>query len=292
MKRLFFPLYVFFLLVCSSAFLGAFELEISGGYNGFSFDPWKTSAYTDPDTEKEFDYYPYWLGNIKFKHNISEILNFSLNIDRDNVLQNSISTMFGVKTDFINVNFGIFAGTTDIFNTPDAGIIGNLEFILAETVYLSLSGASTMGVQYDFTSPNHRETAGIKLGFWVGNTNTSVSAEIKSFFREIEEGLFADDTFYRFLFNLEFFIKDSNTSGYINGGYQAYSRVYKKDTDYTDQISAYFAGFGFNWHLKPLGFKFGIEMPVYLSAEEPIAFSYNYLYFAKAYVGFIYSFDK
>jgi len=293
MKRLFLPIFVFLLLACNSALLGAFELEVLAGVDGMTFNPDKTSAHTEPDMDTEFVSYPYLLANVSFRQYITEILNFSVNLERDNVLQNSINAVLGAKTDFINVNFGIFMGLTDKFTRPDAGITGNLELIAFKIVYLSVYGSSTLGVQYGFTSNNYRETAGIKLGFSLGNATLSVSSGMKSFSRQIEDDIFLDDTLHRFLLNLDFLIKDFNISGYVNVGYQSYSRVYKKDAlEFTDSLNAYLAGFGVHWHNKPLGVKLGFEMPFILSAEFPMTVTKEYLLFSRLYAGIVYSFDK
>jgi len=287
MKRFFIHFSLFLLFLCNSAFLGAFELEIGVGINGLTYDPDKISAYSEPDTEKEFTNYSYFLANVNFRQNISEILNFSLNFERDNVLQNSLSAVFGAKTDFINVNFGVFMGFPDKFTQSDTGITGNLEFLAFKTILLSVSGLSTLGAQYDFTSNNSRETAKIKLGFYIGSLVPSFSAEMKSFSREVETGIFKDDTLYRFLLNMDFLLKDFIISGYVNAGYQVYSRVYKKDAEYTDKLNSYLAGFGFYWHGKPLGFKLGLEVPFLLSAKSPMTVSNEYLSFTKAYAGLV-----
>jgi len=295
MKRFLLPLFVFLLFICNSAFLGASELEILGGFNGLTYNPSKIDAYSELDTEKEFTYYTFWLTNVNFRHDISEILNFSLNIERDNVLQNSVSTIFGVKTDYININFGVFTGLTDKFTRPDAGITGNLELIAAKTLFFAISGSSTLGTQYGFTSNNSRETAGVSLGFWVGSAIPSISADMKTFSRQIKDDIFIDDTLYRFSFKIDFLIKNTNTSGYINTGYQVYSRAYKEETlEFTDSLKSYFAGFGFYWQSKPLGFKIGVELPFKNSAKKPMTAANSakdYLLFSKAYAGFVFTFD-
>jgi len=292
MKRFLLPLFVFLLFLCNSAFLAASELEISGGIIGLTYNPDKTDAYSEPDTEKEFVFYPFWLGNIYFRHDISEILNFSLNIERDNVLQNSVSTVFGVNTDYININFGIFAGLTDKFTIPDAGITGNLELIASKILFFSISGSSTLGTQYSFTSNNSRETAEVKLGFWIGNVVPSISGEMKTFSRQIKDDIFTDDTLYRLLLNVDFLIKNTNTSGYVNTGYQVYSRTYKKETlEFTDSINSCFVGLGLFWHGKPLGYKIGAEVPFIIFAKEPMTVTGNYFLFSKAYAGLVFTFD-
>ncbi len=77
MKRFFLPLLVFLLFIGNSTFLRASELEILGGFNGLTYNPAKTDAYSEPDTESYFLYYPFGLANVNFRHDISEILNLA-----------------------------------------------------------------------------------------------------------------------------------------------------------------------------------------------------------------------
>jgi hypothetical protein len=294
MKRLFLLIFVVLLLLGSADLLKASELEVIAGVNGLTFQPDKTTEYTETDKDKQFSSYFYGLININFRHNISEILNFCLNIERDNILQNSINTVFGAKTDYFSVKFGPFFGLTDKFDLPDAGITGNLEFTIPGAVLLSINGASTLGNQYGFTSNNYRKTAGIKLGFWMGNTIPSFSANFKSLSRQIEESLFVDDSLFKLLFNLEFYSKNSNISGYINYGYQEYTRVYRKGgLESSDELSSLLAGFGLNWQTtRHLSLKIGFEIPFTFSAAEPMTVTSEFWFLSKAYAGFVYSVDK
>jgi hypothetical protein len=292
MKRFLLPLLVLLLFICNSAFSGASELEILGGFNGLTYNPSKIDAYSEPDTEKVFTYYPFWLANINFKHNISEMMNFRLNIERDNVLQNSLSTLFGVKTDYINVNFGVFAGLTDKLAIPDAGITGNLELTSEKALFFSISGSSTLGTRYNFTSNNFRETAGIRFGVWIGNTIPSISADMKTFSKQLEEDISINDTLYKLSLKVDFLVKNTNTSGYVIGGYQIYSRTYKREKiAFTDTLNSYFAGFGLYWCEKPVGFKVGAELPFIIDSEYPMTTTKNYFLFSKAYAGLVFTFD-
>jgi len=292
MKRFLLPLLVLLLFICNTAFSGASELEILGGFNGLTYNPSKIDAYSEPDTGKVFTYYPFWLANINFRHNISELMNFRLNIERDNILQNSLSTLFGVKTDYINVNFGIFAGLTDKLAIPDAGITGNLELTSEKALFFSVSGSSTLATRYSFTSNNFRETAGVRLGVWIGNTIPSISADMKTFSKHIEGDISTNDTLYKFSFKLDFLVKNTNTSGYVIGGYQIYSRTYKREKiAFTDTLNSYFTGFGLYWYDKPVGFKIGIEVPFIILPKYPMTAAPTYLLFSKAYAGFVFTFD-
>jgi len=271
--------------------LGAFEIEFIGGIDGFTFQPDKTWAYTEPDTEKQFTSYKYLLANLAFRHNISEILSWSINIERDNILQNSINALFGAKTDFLNIKFGPFLGLIDNITIPDAGVIGNLELSVPGIISLLIYGSSTLGSQFDFTSHVYRETAGVKLGFWIDNAIPSFSASIKYLSRQIEESVVVNDTLLRYLFTLELFSKNQAVSGIINMGYQTYKRGYiKDDSEFNDELTSWFAGFGVSWQInRPLCLKAGFEIPLFISASEPMTVTQESLIFSKVYAGLVYT---
>jgi hypothetical protein len=268
-------------------------LEVLGGVNGLAFYPGETITYVDPDTDLEFKPYLFGIANISLRHDISEILNFSVNIERDNILQNSINVVFGAKTDHFNFKFGTFLGITDNFHTPDAGITGDMELVIPGVFLLSISGSSTLGVQFKYTD-NYRETAGITFGFWLGNIIPSFSANMRSLSRYVNSSTYVNDTLYRFLFNFDFFIKNSNFSGFVCAGYQMYSRVFEIQlTEYSNELSSSLVGFGFNWQIiRPLCLKVGFEIPINITAVEPMIAKSEQLVSSKMYAGFIYSFNK
>jgi len=291
MKRLFLPIFVFLLLAGGANLLGAYEIEVMGGVNGLTFQPDKTWAYYDPNSENQFIPYTYWLFNIAFRHNISESLSWSVSLERDNVLKNSINALFGAKTDYFNVKFGPFIGFIDDFAIPDAGVIGNLDIYIPGIISLSVSGSSSLGSQFEITSPNYRETAGVKLGFWMENVIPSFSANIKFFSRQINEFLVIEDTLFRYLFTLELFAKNSSVSGYINLGYQTYKKVYKKGrTESSDELNSGLAGLGISWQInRPLCLKIGLEVPLFVSATDPMSIAQEPLLFSKFYAGAVYT---
>jgi len=291
MKRLFFPIFVLLLLTGGGGLLEAAELEFIVGVDGFTFQPDKTSAYTEPEAENQFLPYTYALVNMSFRHNFSESLNFSVNFERDNLLQNSINAQFGAKTDYFSVKFGPFLGLLDDFSIPDIGIIGNLDLNLPGIVSLSIFGSSTLGSNYEFTSLTYRETAGAKIGFWIGNTIPSFSVKIKYISRQPEESLVIDDMLFKYFFTLELFAKDSNISGFFNMGYQSSKRIYKKgDLEFSDILSSWLAGFGISWQIiDPLCLKAGMEIPFFISAVEPMTATQESLLFSRVYAGVVYS---
>ena len=292
MKGLFLPIFVLLLLAGGIGLIGAIELEVMGGVDGFTFQPDKTSAYTEPGAETQFLPYIYGVVNLSFRHNISESLNLSVNFERDNIMQNSINALFGAKTDYFNVKFGPFLGFLDFLSIPDVGIIGSLELNLPGIVFLSISGSSTLGSQYDFTSLTCRETAGAKIGFWIDNAIPSFSAIIKYISKQPEESVILDDTLLKYFFNLELYSKNSTVSGFINMGYQSLKRAYKKgNLEYTDELSSWFAGLGIDWRvIRQLCLKWRVEVPFFISATEPMTATQESLLFSRFYTGAVYTF--
>jgi hypothetical protein len=291
MKRLFLPIFVLLLLAGGVGLLGAIELEFMWGVDGFTLPLDKTSAYAEPGAEKQFLPYAYWLVNMSFSHNISESLDLYINFERDKLLQNSINALFGAKTDYFNVKFGPFLGLLDDFSIPDIGIIGNMELNIPGIVSLSISGSSTLGSQYAFTSQTNRETAGAKIGFWIDNVIPSFSAIINYISRQPEEFIVIDDTLLKYYLSMEFYAKNSNISGFINLGYQTLKRIYKRgDLEFSDELSSWLAGFGISWQIiRQLCIKAEIEIPFFISSPEPLIVTQESLLFSRLFTGVVYS---
>ena len=274
----------------SLGFLGALEIELIGGVNNFSFHPQSRMEHSDV---RKFQAYPYGLLNLSFRGDLSNALAFDISVDRENVLQNTITGTLITRTDNFRFEFGLFAGISDNFDIPDAGITGIIELTLPGIGYLSFSGSSTLGSSFDFTSKNHRETAGIEIGYWYSeNFILSASAEIKSFSRYIGQYLTIRDQFIRYQFSIEYFKKNSPFTVRVDTGYETLSRTYLRGAMVNiDELSALFAGVEFNWQIThPIRIKAGIELPVFTIPAAPLAVDAGFLGFFKAYTGLTYSF--
>ncbi|MCL2196052.1 MAG: hypothetical protein FWB77_00395 [Treponema sp.] len=292
MKRLFLQ------YICSALFilvnfgiLGALELEITAGLNGMTFHPDKTRALTE--TGEVFTPYPYGLANLSLKHDVTESIFLNVNLVRDNILQNSLDVKLTSRTDRFKFEFGPFLGVTDDFEIPDIGVIGELELTFPGIFFVSISGSSTLGAEFDFFSANSRETAGAKAGFWIGNFIISVSANYKNLTRQKNEYLIVSNTLIKFNAGLDFYAKNFGVSGSIFGGYQIYKSEYRRGTLLdSDELSAWYAGAQFNWQItQPLQIKLGFELPVKNMPVKPLKITEDFMLLSKIYAGFVYSFN-
>jgi len=255
-----------------------------------TFHPDKTRTYAE--SGDEFGPYPYALGNISLRRDITKSLSFNINLERDNILQNSMNIRLISRTDHFKFEFGPFLGLTDSAGKPDAGIIGELELTFPGIFYISIHGSSTLGSKIDKFSPNTRETLGTKTGFWIKSTVISLYADYKSLSWQKEEYLTIRDANVRFCACLDFFGKNSKVTGNVFTGYQKYYRYYKRgNLETSDALSSWLAGAEFNFQVtRPLGIIIGFEVPFYNVPENPLTVTNRFILLSKLYAGFVYSF--
>ena len=277
----------------SLSFLGALEIEFAGGVNNLTFHPQSELEYGEGN--RRLQAYPYGLLNLIIRGDLSGILSYDISIERDNILQNSITGALITRTDNFRFEFGLFMGISDKFDTPDMGFTGNIEFTLPGIGYLSLSGSSTLGDYMAFTSNNRRETAEIKLGYWLlDNFILTLSAETKSFTRHYgTPNLTAiRDQLTRYQFSIEYYDKNSPYTVRLDTGYETLSRAYTRGNRIPakDELNALFAGVELNWQIThPIRIKAGIEIPINITPVAPLTVAPG-LGFFKAYAGITYSF--
>jgi len=285
--------YICLILIILSNYsvLGAFELEITAGVDGMTFHPDKKRPLSD--SNEIFEPYPYGLANFNFKQDVTESIFFSINIERDKILQNSLDLRVASRTDRFKFEFGPFIGMTDDFEIPDIGVIGELELTFPGIFFISISGSSTLGAQIDFLSSNSRQTAGAKAGFWLGSLIMSVSANYKNLSRQKEEYLFVVDTLTRFGGSMDFYAKNSRTTGSFYGGYQIYSAEFIRGTlETSDKLNSWYAGAQLQWQVtQPLELKIGFEIPFKHAPVSSFTITEEFMLLSKIYAGFIYTFD-
>lgn len=265
-------IYLLLFLLTPCLLPGALEIELTAGLNNMAFNPDRVTAHGEDADSGEFEGFQFIYGDLRLTGDISDKMGFKVHAARDNILQNSLSGKVTANTGNINVEFGSFIGISDDLEKPDAGITGGIELLYPGIVSLSLNGSSSLGVQNEFMSNNSRETAEIKLGFWLPHLIPVISAGTKSFTRQPEDSAVIRDELIRLQFSVDIFAKNIPVTVRIDAGYEIFTRSYKNGNSGTDdKLTAIFAGFETKWQItKPLRIIAGFEMPVYCKAEEPM----------------------
>jgi len=293
MKYMIFSLFCLILLFFPCQFSGALELEVFGGVNFMTYHPDRAEiAHSDSEHYSKFQDYPFGFGKINVRGDLSESMSFSVTAERDNVLLNSLSFTLFNRTDNFRFEFGPFIGMGDRLETPNTGIIGSIEITFPGIAFLSFGGSSTLGSSFDFTSTSVRETAEVKLGFWLPYIIPSISASTRSLTWQKEEYLTLRDTLTRFQASADFFVKNVPIIIRLDAGYEIYTRNYKKgNTESKDELNAWYGGLELIIQVsKPLRITAGIEIPVIYSAVAPMIapdFLWNII---KANAGVVYTF--
>jgi len=294
MKRLFLRFICLGLLFLGSfSLLGALEMELTGGVNLMTYHPDRTRAHSEPDNEaSEFSFYPMGVGNFRLSGDINDMMGFRINIERDNILQNSLNIIFLAKNDYFKIELGPFVGLCDSLDTPDGGIFGGIELSLPGIAALSVSGFTSLGTDFDFTSNNYREGIEAGLRFWLPKMIVTASAGTKCLSRSKEEELGAltrNDDLKRLMLNIDFYSKSSPVIVSVKGGYQIYSRIYKRgNTSIEDNVNSFFGGFDIHVEVSSsFKLKAGLEIPFLLTAEEPMTVTPEFLNLSKFTIGFI-----
>jgi hypothetical protein len=276
--------------------LGALELEVSAGINNFSFDFEKKAIIPLNDDSKSDAskpcLFPYF-GNISFRDDISNIMSYSINFERDRIMMNRLYATFSAKTDYVSVEFGPFFGLYDDFKKfPDIGIIGTIEFSLPGVGFLSVGGSSTLGSKFDFLSGNIHESAEAKFGLYLPPflivSASAVTKSYKVIFKEGDSDLTRCDSLIRYQASADFYGKNFPFRLRIDGGLQTFSIDNESNKL---ELKSYFVGLEMNiqasqsWRII-----LGAEMPLFPEAKEPTKVSDEFLHLFKARAGFVYTF--
>ena len=262
-----------------------------------TYHPDREIAHSDSENYSKFQDYPFGFGKINVRGDLSESMAFSVTAERDNILLNGLSFTLFNRTDNFRFEFGPFIAIGDRLETPNTGIIGSIEITFPGIAFLSFGGSSTLGSSFDFTSSSSRETAEVKLGFWLPYIIPSVSVSTRSLTwqKQVEEAsLTLRDTLTKFQVSADFFVKNVPIIIRLDAGYEIYTRNYKLgNTESTDELNAWYSGLELVVQVsKPLRLSAGLEIPVIYSAVEPMIapdFLWNII---KANFGVVYTFFK
>jgi hypothetical protein len=271
--------HTFFTIVCLGLFifadaglLGALEIELTGGANNMTFHPDRVTAHSVSTNYKKFQNYPYGFGDFHLKGEVSEKMDFDVHLFRDNILQNTLCGRIKTTSDYFNIEFGPFVGITDDFEKPEAGIMGNMQVAYPGIAFIFVGGSSSLGADFDFLSNNTRETAEIKVGFWLPSVIPYFSMNTKKYSKHLVDSVIIRDELTRVQVSADFFAKNSPVILTFDAGYETLSRAYIIEYyEIKDELNAVFIGANLKWQLtKPLRLIAGFEIPFTYSAEEPM----------------------
>jgi len=254
-------------------FLGALEIELTGGINNLTFHPDRITAHGVSTNYKKFQSYPYGFGDLHVKGEVSDKMDFDINLSRDNILQNTLIGSLKTTSDYFNIEFGPFAGMSDKINYPEVGIKGGMQVAYPGIAFLFVGGSSSLGTGSGFLSENTRATYEVKIGVWLPGIIPSFSINSKSYTKHQEDTVVTRDELYRIQISADFFVKNFPVIITVDAGIETLTRSYASDfySEITDELTAVYAGFNVKWQIiQPLKFIAGFEIPLTFSAKEPM----------------------
>jgi len=293
MKHTILPLFCLILLFSPCKSSGALELEVLGGLNFMTYHPDRDveGPHSQSVYRPKFQEYPFPIGKISLRGDISESMSFDVSLIRDNILLNNLSFTLYNRTDNFRFEFGPFIGMGDKLETPSIGIIGSIEITFPGIAFLSFGGSSTLGSSLDFTSASFRESAEAKVGFWLPNLIPSFTVSTRSLKRYPENWMELRDTLTRYQLSLDIFFKNIPFTLRVDAGYETYTRTYKSgNQEPFDTLNAWYAGVDMSYQVtKPLKITTNIELPLFPTANESMLVP-DFWNIFKATVGVVYTF--
>jgi len=261
------------LLFVNTGLLEALEIELTGGINNMTFHPDRITPHSVSTNYKKFQNYPYGFGDLHLRGEVSNKMDFDINLSRDNILHNTMSSKIKTTSDYVNIEFGTFLGITDDFKKPEAGFLGNIQLAYPGIAFLFVGGSSSMGTSFGFLSDNIRETYEVKVGLWLPGIIPSFSINSKRYSKHHDESILIRDELTRIQVSLDLFAKNSTIILTFDAGLETLTRSYNSDyyAEITDKLEALFIGGNLKWQItKPLRLIAGFEIPFSFSAEKPM----------------------
>jgi len=251
MKRIFFSIICLAVLLFGRAgLLDALEIEFTRGVNNMTHHN-----------------YPYGIGDLHLKGEVSDKLDFDIHLSRDNILNNTLYAKIKTNTDYFNIEFGPFAGMTDNLGAPELGITGYVQFAYPGIAFLSLGGSASLGADKKFLSDNTRETYEAKIGAWLPGVIPALSYSHKNYTNR-HDAIESNNKLTRAQISIDIFNKNLPVILCFNAGVETITSSY--DPTYTDELTAAYAGINLKWQIsKSFALIAGGEIPLVCSAKAP-----------------------
>jgi hypothetical protein len=244
------------------------ELEISGGFGNFFFDPENTEAMGKND--KAFEPAPQILIRTLVSGEIGESVFYSGGFERDPILRNRIFANAGLRFSFFSVEIEPFIGvfnTSEEFLNPGLSAAIGMEF--PGIFFANVRASSSIGGVR--TAGSYSQRSGIlTAGFWVPNVICSLNLEIKSFVHQKTSDLLLEDIQNRYFFRADVFEKNNPLSIQLDVGYTSLRRAYfSQGTESSDELKYVFLGLEAACVINPF-------IKIFLAGEMPL-FSWSVL---------------
>jgi len=255
------------LLFGHAELINALEFELTGGINNMTYHPDRVTAH---GLSAYFQSYPYGMIDLHIKGEASDKLDFDIHLSRDNILYNTLAGKIKTTSDYFNIEFGPYAGMSDIFSAPEMGIIGSMQFAYPGIAFLSLGGSASLGSDQKFLSDNIRETYDAKIGVWLPGLIPSLSYSYKNFIKHHEDDTKINDKLTRIQFGVDIFNKNLPVFITFNVGMETLTRSYSA-YNISDELTAAYIGANVKLQIsKPLAIIAGFETPIACSAKDPM----------------------
>ncbi|MDR1308048.1 MAG: hypothetical protein LBK74_10810 [Treponema sp.] len=276
-------------LLFSGGLLFGLDLSAVMGGGNLSFNP----REDEPLGSGEFTGHPYPFGRIVLTDRVSETLGYSVSLERDPVLRNTLNGELRVTAGLFSFSLGPLFGLFDTRENPlKPGVSAGIGVDLPGIIFASLRGGAVFGSLHekgDYTL----ETGSIALGFWLPNLINTLSFTAKQFTLFQAEDLLTEDELLRFCYRVEIYSKNVPYTVSIDMGYQTLIRSYdgplvrEKDT-----YHALFLGFETALTIRPLfTLLFGAEIPVYSWGKAPLTRG-DHAWFVRGFAGFRWTIEK
>jgi len=292
-KTCFFCLFLVFFLGLPRFAAQALEIEFAAGTDNLIFNPERKTPLGEQAPPEHFTANYSFHGYLGLKGDYSDKIGYFFSLERDSVLQNTLSGGITVDLEYINIELGPFAGLLNTSLQPlKAGIMGGIELSYPGIIFGSIKGLSSIGSQSDFPGDYIQSGAEVNLGFWLPNVIPRLSYSVKSFTRR-EDSVLLRDELTRYLFSAEVFSKNVNYTIRVDMGFESLKRSYQSgnSTVETDELNAVFLGFEGRVRIfAPLRLILGMEFPVFAWAQAPMKSPEKSQFLFKFYTGLSWTF--
>jgi hypothetical protein len=155
-------LFLFLLILAGNA--GALELEVSGGGGNISYDLDRESSLGAASEAFESKGYAY--GLVGLKGDFSDLVGFSIGLERDSVMRNRFLTNADIRLGHLKLEVGPFVGIFNDARQPlNAGIAAGMGVEIPGILFGSIKAGSTIGTLASQSGENIQQTSDISLGF-------------------------------------------------------------------------------------------------------------------------------